>query len=103
MKDFDLYRQGVGELLAEIMRIKAEGDFEAAKELVETYAIKIDPVLRYEIIWRCQKIQYPDFIAFVVPELSLVRDKAGKITDVKISYPQDLMVQQLKWAGKKMK
>ena len=103
VKDFDLYRQGVGELLAEIMRIKAEGDFEAAKELVETYAIKIDPVLRYEIIWRCQKIQYPDFIAFVVPELSLVRDKAGKITDVKISYPQDLMVQQLKWAGKKMK
>lgn len=101
VKDFDLFREGVGELLAEIMRIKAEGDYEAAKKLVNTYAIKIDPALRNEIIQRCQKIQYPDFIAFAVPELSLVKDESGKISDVKISYPLDLMDQQLKWAGKK--
>ena len=72
VKDFSLFQQGVGELLAEIMRIKAEGDLKAAKSLVNTYAIKIDPALRDEVIERCQKIRYPDFIAFVVPELSLV-------------------------------
>ncbi len=102
VKDFSLFQQGVGELLAEIMRIKAEGDLKAAKSLVNTYAIKIDPALRDEVIERCQKIRYPDFIAFVVPELSLVKDSEGKIADVKISYPLDLMDQQLKWAGKKM-
>lgn len=101
VKDFDLFREGVGELLAEIMRIKAEGDYEAGKKLVNTYAIQIDPAIRDEVVERCQKIQYPDFIAFVVPELSLVKNESGKITDVQISYPLDLMDQQLKWAGKK--
>ena len=102
VKDFDLFRQGAGELLAEIMRIKAEGDFEAAKKLINTYAIKIDPSLRDEVIERCRQIRYPDFVAFVVPELSLIKDKEGKIIDVEISYPMDLAVQQLKWAGKKI-
>jgi len=83
------------------MRIKAEGDFERAKELVNTYAVKIDPSLRDEVIERCKRIRYPDFVAFVVPELSLVKDREGKIIDVKISYPMDLVAQQLKWAGKK--
>ncbi len=101
VKNFDLFREGIGELLAEIMRIKAEGDFEAAKKLINTYAIKIDSALRDEVIERCQEIEYPDFIAFVVPELSLVKNESGKITDVEISYPLDLMDQQLKWAGKK--
>ncbi|MFC2169565.1 peptidase M49 [Acidobacteriota bacterium] len=103
IKDFDLMRQGIGELLAEIMRIKAEGDYEAAKELVNTYAIKIDPALRDEVVKRCQQIQYPDFVAFVVPELNLARDPNGEIIDVEISYPQDLVEQQLRWAGKKTK
>ncbi len=101
IRDFELYRQSLGELLAEIMRIKAEGDYEAAKDLVNTYAVKINPSLRDEVIERCRKIQYPDFVAFVVPELSLVQDENGKLIDVEISYPQDLVSQQLKWAGKK--
>jgi dipeptidyl-peptidase-3 len=101
VKDFDLFRQGAGELLAEIMRIKAEGDFEAAKKLINTYAIKIDPSLRDEVIERCRQIRYPDYVAFVVPELALIKDQEGKIIDVEISYPMDLAAQQLKWAGKK--
>lgn len=101
VRDFEIYRQSLGELLAEIMRIKAEGDYKAAKELVNTYAVKIDSSLRDEVIERCRKIQYPDFVAFVVPELSLVQDENGKLIDVEISYPQDLVSQQLKWAGKK--
>lgn len=100
VKDFKLMQEGVGELLAEIMRIKAEGDFEAAKELINTYAIKIDPALRDEVIERCKMIQYPDFVAFVVPELRLVEDQDGKIIDVEIFYPMDLMEQQLRWAEK---
>jgi dipeptidyl-peptidase-3 len=102
VKDFDLYRQGAGELLAEIMRIKAEGDFEAAKKLVSTYALKIDPSLRDEVIERCRQILYPDSVAFIVPELDLIKDREGKIVDVKISYPMSLAAEQLKWAGKKL-
>ena len=83
------------------MRIKAEGDFERAKELVNTYAVKIDPSLRDEVIERCKRMKYPDSVAFVVPELALIKDQEGKIVDVEISYPMDLVAQQLKWAGKK--
>jgi dipeptidyl-peptidase-3 len=101
IKDFNLFRQGLGELLAEIMRIKAEGDFEAAKKLINTYAIKIEPSLRDEVVERCNQIRYPDFVAFVVPELNLIKDKEGKIVDVEISYRMDFAAQQLKWAGKK--
>ncbi len=101
VNDFELCRQGLGELLAEIMRIKAEGDYESARELVNTYAIQIDPALRDEVVERCRKINYPDFIAFVVPELSLVKDENGKLVDVEISYPKDIVAQQLKWAGKR--
>ena len=63
--------------------------------------IKVDPSLRDEVVERCRQIRYPDFVAFVVPELALVKDQEGKIVDVEISYPMDLAAQQLKWAGKK--
>ncbi len=84
-----------------MVRIKAEGDFERANKLVNTYALKIDPSLRDEVIERCKMMKYPDSVAFVVPELILVKDGEGTIIDVEISCPMDLGAQQLKWAGKK--
>ncbi len=93
-------RQGVGELLSLIMRIKAEGDYQEAKKLVEKYGVKINPQWRDQIVKRAEAIDLPDHYAFVMPELELVEGKSGKITEVKISYPQDFLRQQLKFSGK---
>ncbi len=100
VKDIDEMRRGVGELLSLIMRIKAEGDYQEAKKLVEKYGIKINPEWRDQVIKRAEKIDLPDHYALVMPSLSLVKDKDGNITDVEISYPQDFMRQQLKYSGK---
>jgi len=100
VKDIDKMRQGVGELLSLIMRIKAEGDYEEAKKLVEKYGIKINPQWRDQVIKRAEKIDLPDHYALVMPSLNLVKNKDGNITDVEISYPQDFMRQQLEYSGK---
>jgi len=100
VKDIDKMRQGVGELLSLIMRIKAEGDYEEAKKLVEKYGIKINPQWRDQVIKRAEKIDLPDHYALVMPSLNLVKDKDGNIIDVEISYPQDFMRQQLEYSGK---
>jgi len=100
VNDIGKMRQGVGELLSMIMRIKAEGNYQEAKRLVEKYGIKINPQWRDQIVKRAEAIDLPDHYAFVMPELELVTDKSGKITDVSISYPQDFTKQQLKYSGK---
>ncbi len=100
VNDIGKMRQGVGELLSMIMRIKAEGDYKEAKKLVEKYGIKINSQWRDQIVKRAEAINLPDHYAFVMPELELVTDKSGKIADVKVSYPQDFMKQQLKYSGK---
>ncbi len=100
VNDIGKMRQGVGELLSLIMRIKAEGDYKEAKSLVEKYGIKINPQWRDQIVKRAEAINLPDHYAFVMPELELVTDKSGKITDVKVLHPQDFMKQQLKYSGK---
>jgi dipeptidyl-peptidase-3 len=100
VNDVGKMRQGVGELLSLIMKIKAEGDFKEAKKLVEEYGIKINPQWRDQIVKRAEAIDLPDHYAFVMPELELVTDKSGKITDVEITYPQDFTKQQLRYSGK---
>ncbi|MCK4404270.1 MAG: peptidase M49 [candidate division Zixibacteria bacterium] len=100
VNDIGKMRQGVGELLSMIMKIKAEGDYQEAKRLVEKYGIKINPQWRDQILKRAEAINLPDHYAFVMPELELVTDKSGKIADVSISYPQDFTKQQLKYSGK---
>jgi dipeptidyl-peptidase-3 len=100
VKDIEKMRKGVGELLALIMRIKAEGDYQEAKKLVEKYGIKINPQWRDQVIKRTEAIDLSDHHALVMPSLNLVKDKDGNITDVKISYPQDFMRQQLEYSGK---
>ncbi len=100
VKDINQMRQGVGEILSLIMRIKAEGDYQEAKKLVEKYGIKINPEWRDQVMKRAEAIDLPDHHALVMPNLSLVKDKDGNITDVEISYPQDFMRQQLEYSGK---
>jgi dipeptidyl-peptidase-3 len=100
VNDVKKMRQGVGELLSLVMRIKAEGDYQEAKKLVERYGIKINTGWRDQVLKRAEAIDLPDHYAFVMPEPELVKDKSGKITDVKVTYPRDFTKQQLRYSGK---
>lgn len=95
------FRDGCGKLLAEVMRIKATGDFKAGKKLVDTYGTKVDPKLHEEVLARLQPLDIPSAVGFVQPELRLVTDKDNNITDVKVHYPLSLEDQMLRWSGRK--
>ena len=69
MTDPKAFRDGVGKLLAEVQRIKAEGDYPAAKQLFETYGVHFDPKLRDEVVARVQKLNLPSYTGFVMPKL----------------------------------
>ena len=101
MTDPAAFREGVGRLLAEVQRIKAEGDYAAAKQLFETYGVHFDPTLRDEVVARVETLHLPSYTGFVMPKLEAVRDGggAGSVTDVKISYPQDLTAQMLEYSA----
>jgi dipeptidyl-peptidase-3 len=99
MVDPKAFREGVGRLLAEVQRIKSEGDYEAAKKLFETHGVHFDPKLRDEVVARVDKLNLPSYTGFVMPKLTPVTGPNGDITDVKISYPQDLTTQMLEYAG----
>jgi len=93
-----VFRAGVARLLAEVQRIKAEGDYDAARSLMETYGVHFDPALRDEIVARVEHLDVPSYTAFVMPRLELVHDAAGSIVDVTIHYPRDLTAQMLEYA-----
>ena len=99
MTDAKAFREGVGRLLAEVQRIKAEGDYPAAKQLFESYGVHFDPKVRDEVLKRVEKLQLPSYTGFVMPRLELVKDAAGETSDVTISYPQDLTAQMLEYAA----
>jgi dipeptidyl-peptidase-3 len=98
MTDAQAFREGVGRLLAETQRIKAEGDYEAAKKLFETHGVHFDPKLRDEVVGRVEKLNLSSYTGFVMPKLTPVRGSDGKITDVKVSYPRDLTTQMLEYS-----
>ncbi len=100
MVDAEAFHEGVGRLLAEVQRIKAEGDYAAAKTLFETHGIHFDTKLRDEVVARVQKLNLPSYTGFVQPMLEAVTDGNGKIADVTISYPLDLATQMLTWSGR---
>jgi dipeptidyl-peptidase-3 len=100
MIDAAAYREGVGRLLAEIQRIKAEGDYEAAKKLFETYGVHFDAALRDEIVTRVDHLNMPSYTGFVQPRLEPVTAADGSIADVKVSYPLDLTTQMLEYSGR---
>ncbi len=97
--DFDAARATAGELLAEIMRIKAEGDLTAAKKLVDTYGLRVNVRLRDEVQARVANLHLPAYTAFVMPKLDPVLDPEAKVVDVKLSYPPDLATQMLEWSA----
>jgi len=97
LTDLDKAHEAVGDLLAEIMRIKATGDFIAARKLVETYGIRFDPNLRDEVRARLEPLGLPERVAFIMPELELVQNKMGGVKDVKISYPRDFKGQMVRF------
>jgi dipeptidyl-peptidase-3 len=97
--DVETFRAGVGRLLAEVQRIKSEGDYPAARALVDDYGVHFDPLLRDEVIARVDALQLPSYTAFVMPRLRPMYDAAGAITDVAISYPRDLEAQMLEYSA----
>ncbi len=98
--DVAAFREGSGRLLAEVQRIKSEGDYEAGRALVETYAVHFDPALRDEIVARVATLNMPSYTGFVQPVLEARHDAAGEIIDVAISYPLDLERQMLDWSAR---
>jgi dipeptidyl-peptidase-3 len=99
MTDPAAFRDGVGRLLAEVQRIKGEGDYEAARALVETYGVHFDPTLRDEVVARVDRLQLPSYTGFIMPRLTAIRGDAGEIVDVEISYPLDLTAQMLEYSA----
>ena len=99
--DIKAFQEAVGRLLAEVQRIKAEGDYDAAKAIFERYGVHFDPSLRDEIVARVDRLQMPSYTGFVQPKLEAVRNDRGDITDVKISYPLDLTAQMLEYSGRR--
>lgn len=97
INDFNKLRKLFGDLLKEIQRIKSTGDYMAGKELVETYAVKVDPVLHKEVKERWSKLDIAPYTAFINPMLIPVY-LDGKITDVKVIYPEDFTEQMLFYA-----
>ncbi len=98
INDYEMLRQLFGKLLAEIQRIKSTGDLNAARDLVENYAVKIDTELHKEILDRYAKLNIAPYKGFVNPVYTAVKDKDGKITDVKISYDEGYTEQMLRYS-----
>ncbi len=92
------FRSGVARLLAEVQRIKAEGDYEAARALMETYGVHFDPGLRDEVVARVDHLDMPSYTAFVMPGLEPVHD-GSDVVDVAITYPRDFTAQMLEYAN----
>ena len=101
MVDPKAFRMGVGSLLAEVQRIKSEGDYAAAKKLFDSHGVHFDPKLRDQIVTRVQSLNLPSYSGFVMPKLTPVKGADGTITDVTISYPLDLTKQMLEYSGVK--
>ena len=99
MSDLQAFREGTGRLLAEVQRIKAEGDYAAAKQLFETYGVHFDPRLRDEVVARVDHLKLPSYTGFVMPKLEPVTGPSGAITDVTISYPRDFARQMIEYSA----
>ena len=96
--DYPRLRQAFAELLAEIQRIKSEGDYEAAKLLVETYAVKVDPVLHQEILERYKTLDLAPYKGFLNPRLRLVHADDGSVVDVEADYTETYEEQMMRYS-----
>ena len=98
INDYDKLRKLFGKLLAEVQRIKSEGDYEAGKELVEKYAVKVDIELHKEVLDRYKKLNLAPYKGFVNPKYTLVEDENGNVTDVTVSYNEEYDEQMLRYS-----
>lgn len=98
VNDYAKVRELFGQLLAEIQRIKSTGDFAAARDLVEQYAVKVDPVLHKEVLERYKKLNLAPYKGFVNPKYEAVTDASGEITDVKVTYDEGYAEQMLRYS-----
>ncbi len=99
VKDYKKMREGVGMLLAELMRIKAEGDYDAIKALMDKYGVHFDPKLRDQVMERYKKLNIPTYFAGINADLTAQFDGAGNVTKVDINYSRDYMKQQLSYSA----
>lgn len=98
VNDYEKLRELFGELLSEIQRIKSTGDYQDAHDLVENYAVKVDPALHAEVLERYKKLNLAPYKGFVNPKYEAVVDAAGKITDVKVTYDEGYAEQMLRYS-----
>lgn len=98
INDYEKLRDLFGQLLAEVQRIKSEGDYAAGRDLVETYAVKVDPEIHKEVLERYAKLNIAPYRGFVNPVYTPVLDKDGNITDVTVTYTEDYLPQVLRYS-----
>ncbi|MBR7125938.1 MAG: dihydrofolate reductase [Prevotella sp.] len=98
ISDYARLRQLFAELLAEVQRIKSEGDFDAARELVEGYGVAIDAKLHEEVLSRYKKLNLAPYKGFINPRFSLVKDERGEVVDVAVSYDESYTEQMLRYS-----
>lgn len=96
INDYKKMRDILGELLAQIQRIKSEGDYEAGNNLIQKYAVKVDPKLHKEVLERYSKLDIPPYRGFINPQYTPVYDEAGEIIDVKLGYGENYVDQMLR-------
>ena len=97
--DYAELRNLFAKLLAEVQRIKSEGDFDAARELVERYAVKVDPDLHTEVLERYKRLNLAPYKGFINPQMLLVKDADGKITDIQLNYAESYAHQMLRYSS----
>ncbi|HEX5048071.1 MAG TPA: dihydrofolate reductase [Gammaproteobacteria bacterium] len=97
IRDYEKLRELFGRLLCELQRIKSEGDYDAIRDLVERYAVKVDPAMHAEVLMRYEKLDVPAYYGFIGPRLVPV-ERGGAIVDVRIEYPEDFAGQMLEYA-----
>lgn len=96
INDYKKVRELLGQLLAEIQRIKSEGDYAAGNRLIQKYAVKIDPKLHKEVLERYSKLDIPPYRGFVNPVYNLVYDDNGNVIDVTLDYTEGYTDQMLR-------
>lgn len=99
ISDYKALRQLIATLLAEVQRIKSEGDFAAARQLVEQYAVKVDPVLHEEVLTRYRQLNLAPYKGFINPQLLPVRDQEGRICDIQVNYGESYARQMLRYSS----
>ncbi|MCM1378442.1 MAG: dipeptidyl peptidase 3 [Prevotella sp.] len=96
INDYKKMRALIGELLAEIQRIKSEGDYAAGNKLIQKYAVKVDPKLHKEVLNRFSKLDIPPYRGFINPRYEVITDDNGEITDIRLDFSEDYIQQMMR-------